>query len=62
MNASGIGGFASASPNQRRVNPVGGQAMKLLSLKAWIADDDERQVQEAEDRQVATRSADAHPA
>ena len=35
-NATGIAGFESASPNQRRVNPGGGQAMNRLSLKAWM--------------------------
>ncbi len=57
-----MAGLASASPNQRRLNPGGGQAMKLLSLKALIATSSSGQVQEAKRDPGHDPQADADPA
>ena len=58
MNASGIAEFSIASPNQRSVNPVGGQAYEAALVEGVNRHHDERQVEEAEDHPgAATRSA-----
>ncbi len=57
MNASGMAELARASPNQRRVNPVGGQAMKELSLKAWMPTMTSGRYRKARISHVAARRA-----
>ena len=55
INARGMAGLASASPNQCRLKPGGGQAMKALSLKALMATTSSGMYRKASTSQVATR-------